>query len=203
MTDIRLNRVGFTWWTITFLSTLIALYGISYFFRGESAFPEQLAVSFKERPWGIYIHAFFSGVGLLVGPFQFHTRLRVSRLSLHQLMGRIYIICCFLGGSSGLYIAFFAHGGWITTGGFGSLAVLLIAATSIALIRIKEKDIIRHRLWMLRSYALMFAAVTLRIELPILIILHSGDFTPAYQWVSWLCWVPNIAVAEWVGRRGV
>jgi len=48
---------------------------------------------------------------------------------------------------------------------------------------------------MIRSYALLFAAVTLRIELPLL-IMAFGEFTPAYQVVSWLCWVPNALWAE-------
>ena len=48
---------------------------------------------------------------------------------------------------------------------------------------------------MLRSFALIFAAVTLRIELPILIGIFHG-FDPAYALVAWLCWVPNLAIAE-------
>jgi hypothetical protein len=42
--------------------------------------------------------------------------------------------------------------------------------------------------------------VTLRIELPLL-IMAFGDFTPAYQVVSWLSWVPNVLWAEWYVRR--
>jgi hypothetical protein len=53
---------------------------------------------------------------------------------------------------------------------------------------------------MLRSYALIFAAVTLRIELPLL-IMALGEFTPAYQVVAWLSWVPNLLWAEWYVRR--
>jgi hypothetical protein len=47
---------------------------------------------------------------------------------------------------------------------------------------------------------LIFAAVTLRIELPLL-VMAFGDFTPAYRVVSWLCWVPNLLWAEWYIRR--
>ncbi len=54
---------------------------------------------------------------------------------------------------------------------------------------------------MIRSYALIFAAVMLRILLPLLIIGHNGNFEPAYRWVSWLCWVPNAIWAEWYIHR--
>jgi hypothetical protein len=53
---------------------------------------------------------------------------------------------------------------------------------------------------MLVSYSLIFAAVTLRIELPLLIIAF-GDFTPAYRVVAWLSWVPNLLWAAWYARR--
>jgi hypothetical protein len=53
---------------------------------------------------------------------------------------------------------------------------------------------------MLRSYALVFAAVTLRIELPLL-VMAFGEFTPAYQAVAWVSWVPNLLWAEWYVRR--
>jgi hypothetical protein len=50
---------------------------------------------------------------------------------------------------------------------------------------------------MMRSYALAFAAVTLRLYLPIFQITHV-DFMIAYRITAWLCWVPNLAFAELV-----
>ena len=55
---------------------------------------------------------------------------------------------------------------------------------------------------MLRSYALVFAAVTLRIWLPILIMVHQRQLLPEYKWVTWLSWVPNLLFVEWLIRRG-
>src|SRR5688500_3272543 len=66
---------------------------------------------------------------------------------------------------------------------------------------VRRRDIRAHRAWMLRSYALIFAAVALRIELPLLTMAFAGRFTPAYQVVAWLSWVPNLAWAEWRLRR--
>jgi hypothetical protein len=53
-----------------------------------------------------------------------------------------------------------------------------------------------HRAWMLRSYALTFAAVTLRIWLPLSQI-AGIPFQEAYAAIAWLCWVPNLVVVEW------
>ncbi len=50
---------------------------------------------------------------------------------------------------------------------------------------------------MTRSYALTLAAVTLRIWLPMSQV-AGIPFADAYQVVAWLCWVPNLVVAEWL-----
>jgi Predicted membrane protein (DUF2306) len=89
----------------------------------------------------------------------------------------------------------------VTHLGFAALATLTFAMTVIAFREIRRRNVLAHREWMVRSYSLLFAAVTLRLELPLLVVLHAGAFTPAYQIVSWLCWVPNLVWAEWYIRR--
>jgi hypothetical protein len=63
---------------------------------------------------------------------------------------------------------------------------------------------------MIRSFALTLAAVTLRIYLPLGIMLNHGDFYTPYRAIAWLCWVPNLLLAElWLraisrsGRRAL
>lgn len=53
---------------------------------------------------------------------------------------------------------------------------------------------------MIRSYALILAAVALRFQIPGAIISGIG-FTTAYPVIAWACWVPNALVAEWFVRR--
>ena len=48
---------------------------------------------------------------------------------------------------------------------------------------------------MTRSFALTYAAVMLRIYLPLAMIVGL-DFAQAYPAIAWLCWVPNLAVAQ-------
>jgi hypothetical protein len=95
----------------------------------------------------------------------------------------------------------FSFGGLNTHVAFGLLAVLVLATTGVGLARILARDVAAHREWMLRSFALIFAGVALRIEQPLLMAAYGGEFAPAYQWVAWLCWVPNLAWAEWWVRR--
>jgi hypothetical protein len=67
---------------------------------------------------------------------------------------------------------------------------------------IRAKNVSAHRDWMLRSYALTLAAVTLRVYLGISQF-YGMDFITAYQAISWMCWVPNLLIVEWfvIDRR--
>jgi hypothetical protein len=57
---------------------------------------------------------------------------------------------------------------------------------------------------MTRSFALTFAAVTLRIYIPLALAAGVG-FADSYPAIAWLCWVPNLVVAQFLVRsaRGV
>ena len=143
-----------------------------------------------------YLHIFFGGLALLSGCTQFSERLRSARIKLHRRLGQIYVISVFLSGTSGLYIAGFATGGWVSILGFSSLAIAWLITTYLAYSSIRKKAIEVHRRWMIRSYALSFAAVTLRLWLPILIGGFGLDFFTAYPLVAWLCWVPNWMLVE-------
>jgi len=71
----------------------------------------------------------------------------------------------------------------------------------MALAAIRRGDVTGHREWMVRNFALTFAAVTLRLWLPTLTA-ATGSFIEAYRTVAWLCWVPNAIVAEIILRCG-
>lgn len=143
-----------------------------------------------------YTHIFLGGLALLTGFSQFYKTLRRKRPTLHRALGKIYVIAVLLSGLAGLGIAFFATGGIIPSLGFAGLALLWLYTTSKAYTSIKKTDIDAHQRWMIRSYALCFAAVTLRLYLPLFTGILNIEFILSYKFIAWLCWVPNIIVAE-------
>jgi uncharacterized membrane protein len=180
---------------LTLLAAAISAYAGAYLVFHERMFPPPLRQSFLDRPWGIYPHALFGAVALILGSIQFFRRILVRWPGVHRVIGTIYVVAALLTGLAGLYMSRFAFGGVGTRMGFATLAVVLLVTTSLAYAKIRKGNIVEHREWMLRSYALIFAAVTLRIELPLLqSALHA--FPPAYAVVAWLCWVPNLLTAE-------
>ncbi len=145
---------------------------------------------------GAILHFTAGGMVIILGALQFNQSLRNRHISLHRTLGKLYVAGCLLGGFAGLYMAFFSFGGTVTHWGFGSLAVCWIIATSMAYKHIRGGAVRLHQDWMIRSYALTLAALTLRIYLPITQI-AGLDFEPSYQAISWFCWVPNLIIAEW------
>jgi uncharacterized membrane protein len=156
---------------------------------------------FQLTPWVyvLYGHIVTAMLALIIGPFQIFRKQSMARVRQHRLLGYVYIISITVSGIVSLYLSLFATGGWIAGLGFFGLDVLWVTTTWIALRKIMLKDIQAHKAWMLRSYSLTFAAVTLRIWLVPLTLLF-GDFEAGYRVVAWLCWLPNLLVIEAVIR---
>jgi len=145
-------------------------------------------------PW-LPVHAAAAATALLVAPLQFRSQLRARRPGFHRLLGRVYVTGCLIGGATGLALAVGTTAGPVATAGFGSLALVWLIATSNAWRLAMRRDIVAHREWMIRSFALTFAAVTLRLYLPIAQLLPV-ELDDAYSAISFLCWAPNLVVAE-------
>jgi uncharacterized membrane protein len=171
----------------------VAVYG--FLPLGAVVHPDMRA-AFEAHRAGIYAHVFASAVALALGPFQFSVRLRSARPNLHRWSGRLYLgIGVLIGGLAGLYMALHAFGGLASRVGFGCLALAWLYTGFRAYRAIRARDVVSHRRWMVRNFALALAAVTLRLWLPAAIV--SGiPFENAYPVIAWLCWVPNLAAAE-------
>nr|WP_269143603.1 DUF2306 domain-containing protein [Massilia phyllostachyos] len=150
-------------------------------------------------PW-LFIHAAGAASALLIGAFQFSTRLRARRLAAHRWLGRAYVAGCMVGGVAGLVLAIGASTGSVSTAGFGLLALAWIGTTGLAWRRVLQGRLAEHRSWMVRSFALTLSAVTLRLYLPLAFVLPF-PFAASYGAIAFLCWVPNLVLAEaWLRR---
>jgi uncharacterized membrane protein len=189
------------WWVVLFLSLFVAGYGAMFVARGEGGFQEPFATAYRKVPWGILGHAVFGTLVLLTGPLQFRRDLLARRRTLHRVGGRLYVLGSLGTGATGLFMAARSYGGIGTHVAFGLLAVLVLVTTSVGFARILAGDVASHREWMLRSFALIFAGVMLRLELPVLVATSGWEFERCYQVIAWVSWVPNLLWAEWRVRR--
>jgi uncharacterized membrane protein len=182
------------WSVMLLLSAAVAVYGATYFL----ALPDDAHFARYILPLRLHIAG---GMGaLLAGPWQFSRKLRARALNLHRWLGRFYLLEVLLGSVAGFWMATVSSEGLPTHFGFGILAVLWFFSGLQAYRMVRQGNIEAHRQWMIRNFALTLAAVTLRVYLPFMLAVLHWPFPRAYITVSWLCWVPNLLMAEWMVR---
>jgi uncharacterized membrane protein len=186
------------WLVIMLLSVGVGGYALYHAFTGFAHLP---LTNPMFDPWGLQVHVAASGVAMLVGAFQFFKPLRASAPKVHRWIGRIYVAACVVGGLAGGAIALSSTAGPVAGWGFFMLAVLWVPFTLLALSAAMRRDFVAHERWMIRSFALTFGAVTLRLQLPLAGAMGEAgiipsDFLWSYRYIAWLAWVPNLIVAE-------
>jgi uncharacterized membrane protein len=185
------TRVG---WTLVALLCLgIAGYAAKYLLH-----PPQTQEQALGNPLGVpflVIHVAGAVTALLLGSFQFIPALRRGARPPHRWIGRVYVLGCLIGGVAGLVLAPGSFAGPIATAGFGSLAAIWITVNLLGWRAAVQGRFVDHRRWMIRSWVLTLAAVTLRLYLP-LVQVFGLDFLPWYRAISFLAWVPNLILAE-------
>jgi uncharacterized membrane protein len=180
-----------------FLSVGVAGYAFAFYFMDTVGDP-QFKTRFATVPVFAAFHVLGAGIAMLIGPFQFSSRLRARAVNVHRWLGRIYLSAVLIGGIGGFMLAMIASGGLVARVGFALLAVVWLVSGLQAYVAVRRGDLVRHRRWMIRNFALTFAAVTLRLHLPLLTFGFGVPFDEAYPVVAWLAWVPNLIVAEWL-----
>jgi len=188
-----IKKIG--WVIMTFLAMGVALYaGLALVMPGaRTPFVQNL---FSTLPVAVSLHLVGGLVAIVVGAFQVNSRLRSRFLPAHRWLGRLYLAAVIVSASAGFVLALDSDGGLVAHFGFGMMAVCWFFTTVNAYRHVRAGDTITHREWMLRSYALTLAAVTLRIYLPLFAI-AGYDFDVSYPVISWIAWVPNLLIVEW------
>jgi uncharacterized membrane protein len=181
------------WLMLAFFALVNAIGALRYVLP-HVPFPVEMD-NFIHRRIALSLHALGGAIALLAGPLQFVPRFRVNNWRRHRFLGWIYCGAVLLGWCASLWIAPHSQTGWVASAGFLALGAAWIVATGLAVRLIVRGDAVRHRRWMIRSYSLTAAAITLRMYLPLIFVFH-WPFTIAYPTIAWLCWIPNLLAIE-------
>jgi uncharacterized membrane protein len=160
---------------------------------------------FFASPLPVVLHIVSASVYALLGAFQFATAFRRRRPGWHRAAGRLLVACGLLVGFSALWMTLFYP--WPEGDGgllyglrllFGSAMVVSIL---LGFITIRRGNVIQHRAWMMRGYALGLGAGTQVLTLLAgeLIAGPPGELSRAL--LMGAGWVINLAVAEWAIRK--
>lgn len=155
------------------------------------------------QPWRLafYIHVFSAVITLMAGFTQFSSFIQKEYRSLHRWMGRMYVfLILFVNFPTGMLMAIYANGGWTTQLAFIILDILWLWFTLKAYLEIRKGNVLRHKEYIMRSYALTFSAITLRAWRSIISAMIVIDPDLLYKIDAWLGFVPNLLFAEWLIR---
>lgn len=183
---------------------IIGLYPLIYVFvEHKNTFlgskpPEVL----QNQLWttAFFAHIIFGGISLFIGWRQFGNKFRNKHLQVHRIIGKTYVASVLISSVSSIYMGMYANGGIISSVGFICLGWIWLITTLAAVIQIRKGNVVKHQQLMIYSYACTFAAVTLRLWLPLLQIL-TQDPANSYLAVAWLCWLPNLLVAYFINKK--
>lgn len=178
------------------LSVLVALSTLRLIPLGLPVAFEAMLPHIELRPIAFLTHILAASIALGIGGFQLWDSFRQRRIAWHRRAGRLYVLSVLVGGAGGFVLGLSALAGPISQTGFVLLSILWMATTTMAVINIRVRKIQAHREWMYRSYALTFAAVTLRLQL-VCFTIAGVDYVPASLWLAWTSWVPNMLFVEW------
>jgi uncharacterized membrane protein len=183
------------WWIMAIAALCVASYAVMVLTAAPLR-PRFVSGLLARTPLAAMLHFACGAIAIVGGALQFNATLRQRHLSFHRWLGRAYVVAVLTAALAALGLATNSYGGIPTHLGFGMLASLWIATTLLAYYHVRGRRIALHRAWMIRSYALTLAAVTLRIYIPVS-QMAGLSFEASYIAISWLCWVPNLVIADW------
>jgi uncharacterized membrane protein len=170
---------------------------------GPAALPADPRFAGQALP--VVVHLLGVATYVLVGALQFVPRFRRRHLTWHRRAGRVVAAAGLLVTGSALWMTLM----FARKPGTGELLYALrlvvapVTATALVLgiLAARRHDLAAHRAWMIRAYALSLAAGTQAFTGGVGGALIgtgplAGDIAKAAGWVI------NLAVAEWVIRRG-
>jgi len=160
---------------------------------------------FVAAPLPIVLHIVSAGVYAILGAFQFASGFRRRWPGWHRAAGRLLVLCGLLVGLSALWMTLF----YPRPDGTGALLYAfrllfgsaMVVSIVLGFAAIRRGDVIGHRAWMLRGYAIGLGAGTqvLTQLAGALIVGPPSELSGAL--LLGAGWVINLAVAEWAIRK--
>lgn len=183
-------------WALSVPALLVALMSWRVFVLPMELVMPEMGRYVREVPLGVWGHVILAPIALALVPLQ----LRRGKGVLHRWAGRVYGGSVLVAAVASLSLLPVSVASGFARTGFGVLAVLWIATTALGIAAARRRDFVAHRVWMLRSVALTFAAVSLRVIMAPLMAL-GWTVAETYQITAWGSWILTLAVVEIVRRR--
>lgn len=160
---------------------------------------------FFASPLPVILHIAGAGVYALLGAFQFVSSLWRRGTGWHRIVGRLLVPCGLVVGLSGLWMTVF----YPRPDGASDLLFVLrllfgsgmVVSIILGFAAIRRRDILQHRAWMTRAYAIGLGAGTQVLTGMAGELIAGPPNELGNALLMGAGWVINLAVAEWIIRR--
>ena len=181
-------------WVVYGLLTLLVLLTRERTLLDPNSFLRQRYAGF---PGLMFLHGIPGAIALILGVFQFSTRLRQRHQQLHRVMGRIYVACVFIAAPVALAVA---HAAPLPTGMMLATvhATGWLVTTGTALYCVRVGNIQLHREWMIRSYPFAMVFIVARAINLIPAIERAGIMalvSVVWTVIATACFLPSFIIS--------
>jgi uncharacterized membrane protein len=159
---------------------------------------------FVAVPAPVVVHIVSATIFCLIGAFQFVPSLR--RNAWHRRAGRLLVPFGLAAAVSGLWMAVYydlpAHDNALLEAFRLLFGTLMIASLVLGVTSIMRRDVVQHRVWMMRGYAIGIGAGTQAVLILPWVLAFGNPIPTVRALLMGAAWVINLAVVEFVVRRG-
>jgi len=183
--------------------TVIALWFISGFaLTYLTTEPAEFGIYWPRHRW-LLGHVIAGIVALLLGPAQLWLGTNTITGTVHRVLGVLYVTAVAVSGTAAVYLAVHTDFGWVFGMGFISMTAVWWVSTALAIIAICLHRVEQHREWMIRSYIVTFAFVTVRVFEVVLDAAKLGTIVERKAAASWLAFAIPLFLTECIlqGRK--
>lgn len=147
---------------LTIIIGLLVIIGIGM--SGLHYIRDSYNPGFEKHPIITFLHIIPGTIYLGLAPLQFITSIRKKWIYIHRTIGRIISVLAIIVGVTAFFMAVvFPFSGMLESISVGVFATFFLFAIVKGVVKIRAKNIVQHREWMLRAFALGLAIATSRI----------------------------------------
>ncbi len=161
---------------------------------------------FFESPVPVVVHIVSVVVYSVLGAFQFAPRFRRRHPGWHRAAGRVLVVAGLLSALSGLWLTLFFPVPARDEGLLEAIRIVVVLAMTTSIVvgfhAALRREFARHRAWMIRGYALGMGAGTQAVVIGPVMAIAGTPTRLAWALLMGFSWAINVAVAEWIIRRG-
>ncbi len=187
-------RAGFVFLLILYIGKVTFQEILPYFYLTKESYGR-----FWDYKFALVFHISCGLTAMLIGPFQFWKAFRNKYVSMHRMMGRIYLIAILIGTISATNLAWTSGYKISFAWAFGlqALAFAWITTASMAYLSVMKRRMTQHKEWMIRSYVVTLGFFFFRIlNNSAFIKSLMPEFEERGVTIIWFCWAIPLLITE-------